>query len=142
MLRKKMLLRCVVSAIVLTFAAATFSKGPPTTGPVQEMDYDVTTDVILGMPNGAPPLSSFQGALRFGVALPADLSTFPPSPCAGTAAVWNAALEIKHKHWWDRQQFLGIVLQAMATDECALQIVRDESTTPPTVVSIQPIPAP
>jgi hypothetical protein len=139
MLRKKMLLRCVVSAFVLTFAAATFSKGPPTTGPVQEMDYDVTTDIILGMPNGAPPLTSFQGALHHGVALPADLSLYPPSPCAGTAAVWNDVLSAKHLHGWDQREFLGIVLQAMAAQECALQIVRDESTTPPTIVSITPI---
>ncbi len=145
MLRKKTLLRCIVSAIVLTVAGASFSKGPTTSGPVQEMDYDVTTDVLLGMPNGAPPLTSFYGALKDDVATAADLGNFalyPPSPCAGTAGVWNAILADPKMHHHERRMALALVLNVMAADTCEVQIVRDESTSPPTIVSITPIPVP
>ena len=156
MLRSKMLLGCVVSAVVLTSAGSGLTKKPNTDGPVQEMDYDVTTDVVLGLPNGASPLSSFQGALTKGVAQPANLVAFPPTPCAGVAAVWNAILAEKTKrghgegdHGNDgehgcssgaqQRQTLGLTLQVMATYQCSLQIVRDDSTNPPTIVSITPI---
>jgi hypothetical protein len=160
MLRSKMLLGCVVSAVVLTSAGSGLTKKPNTNGPVQELDYDVTTDVVLGLPNGASPLSSFQGALAKGVAQPANLVKYPPVPCAGVAAVWNAILAEKTKHGGhgdhgdgdgngdgehgcsssDAQRTaLGITLQVMATYQCSLQIVRDESTNPPTIVSITPI---
>lgn len=158
MLGKKMLLRCLVSAVVLTIAGAGFSKKPPVKGPVQEMDYDVTTDVVLGLPNGVAPVGSFQGALATGVALPADLSTFPPDPCFGVATMWNAILATPapsghhrgghgdhgdHHNTCDaadaQRAALSTALQVMGTYQCALQIVRDESTSPPTVVSITPI---
>jgi hypothetical protein len=123
------------------------------------MNYDVTTDVVLGLPNGVAPVTSYVGALAKGVALPADLSSFPPDPCLGIATVWNAILAepAAHgrghgdgDHGWnhgdhscnsaDQQRAqLGLTLQTMATYECALQIVRDESTSPPTIVSITPI---
>ena len=162
MFRSKMLLGCVVSAVVLTSAGSGLTKKPNTSGPVQEMDYDVTTDVVLGLPNGASPLSSFQGALAKGVAQPANLLKYPPVPCAGVAAVWNAILAEKTKgghgdhgdHGYGdgngdgdhgcssgdaQRQALGITLQVMATYQWSLQIVRDESTNPPTIVSITPI---
>jgi hypothetical protein len=140
MLRRTFLLRCVVAAVVLTISGIALSGPPAVTGPVQQMDYDVTTDVLLGMPNGLPPLTSFQGALGWRVALlPADLSTFPPNPCAGVAAVWNGILADRGLRWGSRREALRIALEVMATNECPAQIVRDESTTPPTIVSITPI---
>ncbi len=139
MLRRS-ILRCVVAAVVLTIAGIGFTKPPPVSGPVQAMDYDQTTDIILGLPSGSPPLQSFQGALADGAALPGVLSTFPPSPCAGTAAVWNGVLEDKKIHHHARKEALTVVLQVMATNECSLQIVRDISTTPPTIISLTPIP--
>jgi hypothetical protein len=139
MQRRNWLRYFVVSTVVLTIAGIGFSKKPPVSGPVQQMDYDVTTDIVLGMPNGLPPLTSFQGALHKDVALAADLSTFPPNPCAGIAAVWNGIIADVSMHEHARKEALIIVLQTMATNECPAQIVRDESVSPPKIVSITPI---
>ena len=143
MLRSKMLLGCLVSAVVLTSAGSGLTKKPNVTGPVQEMNYDETTDIILGLPNGVAPVISFQGATVKNVPQPADLPSYvpyPPTPCFGAAQIWNGILGAG-LHRKAEREALVLVLQVMATDQCGLQIVRDTSTNPPTIVSITPIPA-
>jgi hypothetical protein len=146
---RKVLLPCVTSLFVLSISGLALSHHPwsppppssTSTGPVQEMDYDVTTDILLGLPNGAPPLSSFERD-PFTVDLPGNISAYPPDPCYGIAQVWNAVLGNKGLGFWQRREFASVVLQVMATNQCAAQLVWDESTSPATLVSIQPIPAP
>jgi hypothetical protein len=142
MLRTKMFLRCAASVVVLTIAATGFShhpSPPPASAPVQELSYDVPTDVVLGLPNGLSPASSYQGALKKGEALAADISSYPPSPCRGAAEVWNGILADTSLHGHARREALSIVLNVMGAETCGLQVVYDESTTPPTVVSLTPI---
>ena len=147
MQNRKVLLSCVTSFFILTCSGVAFSHhhhGPPSStvsGPVQQLDYDVTTDVLLGMPNGAPPLSSFQHD-PFTVDLQADISSYPPDPCKGIAEVWNAILADTHMSHWERTRVEGVVLQVMATNQCAAQIVRDTAvspSSPASIVSLQPI---
>jgi hypothetical protein len=143
---RKVLLPCVTSLVVLTFSGLAFSHhhhSPSSTasGPVQEMDYDVTTDILLGLPNGAPPLSSFERD-PFTVDLPGTTHAIPIDPCDGITQVWNAVLSDKGMSFWERRRVASLVLNVMATDQCAAQLVWDESTSPATLVSIQPIPAP
>jgi hypothetical protein len=142
---RKVLLPCVTSLFVLTCSGLAFSHHhtpvSSATGPVQEMDYDVTTDILLGMPNGAPPLASFQRD-PFTVDLPGNIGTIPPDPCNGIAQVWNAVLADPGMGFFERRRVLSVVLQVMATNQCAAQIVRDEGVSPPVIVSIQPIAAP
>jgi hypothetical protein len=142
---RKVLLACVTSFVVLTCSGLAFSHHhtwtPPSSGvggPVQPMDYDVTTDILLGLPNGAPPLSSF---LRDPLTadLPADISSYPPDPCNGIAQVWNAVLSNPSIGFWQRRQFEDVVLSVLATNQCPAQVVRDESVSPPVIMSIQPI---
>jgi hypothetical protein len=149
MRNRRVLLSCVTSLSILMISGLAFSHHPwpppppsgTVSGPVQQLDYDVTTDVLLGMPNGSPPLSSF---LRdpFTVDLPADIASIPPDPCKGAAEVWNAVLADPGLGYWQRREFEGIVLQVMAANQCAAQIVRDTAvspTSPASIVSIQPI---
>jgi hypothetical protein len=142
---RSVLLPCVASLFVLSFSGLAFSHHhhttPSTTGPVQEMDYDVTSDILLGLPGGAPPLSSFQRD-PLTVDLAGIISTFPPDPCNGITQVWNAVLADKFMSRFERRRVESLVLQVMATNQCAAQIVRDESVSPPVVISFQPIPAP
>jgi hypothetical protein len=146
MQRRRVLLPCVTSLVVLTCSGFAFShhQQPPSstaTGPVQTMDYDVTTDILLGLPNGSPPLSSFQRD-PLTVDLAANIAAYPTDPCDGIAQVWNAVLTDTAMSHHERRRVEALVIQIMATNQCAAQIVRDESTSPPTIVSFEPIPAP
>ena len=138
MLRSKMLLGCVVSAVVLTSAGSGLTKKPNVSGHVETVDYEVASDTLIGIPKGSGLASSFQGATVKSVPQPGDLSTFPPDPCFGVATVWNGILAAK-LHGKAEREALIVTLQAMATNSCALEIVRDTSTSPPTIISITPV---
>jgi hypothetical protein len=138
MLRRK-LLSVVVGASILTIAGVSFSTNNPVTGPVKMMDFDQTVSVVLGMPGGVPPVTSFK-LEHDTVYEQAALNLYPPSPCLGAAQIWNEVVVAHHMSHEDKREFLGIVLKVMAQDECAAKMTRDTNVSPPTVDKIQPIP--
>jgi hypothetical protein len=147
-MQKRLLLSCVVSTFVVTLSGMAVGHNNHSvlaqTGPVTEDAYDVVQDILLAEPSGSPPVKSF---LRdhHTLELAADLSAFsnlPPSPCDGLAQAWNATLATHPLGGEERRRFLGILLQVMAENACAAQVVRDEAGPPPfRIVSIQPIPS-
>ncbi len=137
MQRRRVLFSLLASLSVLFISGIAVSGPKSVSGPVQVLDYDSATELVQGLPSGLPPLSSFARDVKT-VELPADLSLYPPTPCAGVAQVWNAVQADSSLHGFQRREVFGLLLQVMASNQCGAEIERDSSSSPPNIITITP----
>jgi hypothetical protein len=144
-MRRKLL--AFVSATALLYLSGAAQPTSSHTHVVKIMDYDRTTDVVAGYPNGEPPLGWYQRTSET-QHLPALVGPFfPPNPCKGLIIAWNQLLrqstasnssELQVDD--DRRRAFGRLLLRMAQHQCNAEILSDTSRSPEPIVSIRPVP--
>ncbi len=112
-------------------------------GKVQLMDYVPDTGVVVGYPDGQPPLGWYQRTQHTAY-LPGPPSFhYPPSPCRGLARAWNVIVRFQPRSTAVetlRRQALQRILGQMSQHECNALIDRSASGTPADIVKISPTP--
>lgn len=138
MVRRK-LLALLVAATVFCIAGAVHSDSP-VSGNVTLMDFEDTTNTLLGYPDGTPPLGWFKRVPKTKY-VPAFVDPkYPPNPCRAWTRLWNRVLTHPKLPAYTRQVLLTVVLRKLAQHQCRADIDRDANSDPQTILSIQPTP--
>ncbi len=127
---------------VLCFAGVG-RTGKSVSGKVQLMDFVQQTNIVLGYPDGQPPLGWYHRTEHTQF-LPGPPSFyFPPSPCRGLDRAWNVIVNLQAKNGSVevlKRMALVRILGQMSKHECNAIIDRNANGTPADIVKINPTP--
>lgn len=117
--------------------------GKTVSGKVQLMDYVPNTGIVLGYPDGQPPLGWYHRTQHTDFVPGPPSSFYPSRPCRGLGHAWNvivrfqprtSAVETLKEHALER------ILTQLSRHECNAQIERNASGTPANILKISPTP--
>ena len=133
------LLATLVAATVLLIAGVVQSD-QPVKGNVTLMDFDGQTDVLLGYPDGTPPLGWYKRVQKTKY-IPAVINNpqAPPNPCRIWTRVYNRVLArpLPPKA---QAAVMRVIFTKLAQHQCRADINRDANSDPQVMNSIQPTP--
>jgi len=127
---------------VLCFAGVGHT-GKTVSGKVRLMDYVQQTGLVLGYPDGQPPLGWYHRTNNTVFAPGPPSVFFPPSPCRGLGRAWNVIVNLKPRRGVGallQRKALERILTQMTKHECNAIIDRNASGVPSNIVKISPTP--
>lgn len=127
---------------VLCFAGVG-RTGKTVKGKVQLMDYVQQTQIVLGYPDGQPPLGWYHRTNHTQFVPGPPSFYYPPSPCRGLARAWNAIVRFQPRRESVqvlKRRALERILTQMSRHECSASIDRFANGTPADIVKINPTP--
>jgi hypothetical protein len=131
----------LLTSLFLLCVAAPGRSSNTVTGKVHLMDYEAQTGIVLGYPNGVPPLGWFRRTANT-IFLPGPAQGhYPSRPCLRLAATWNFIVAIPAHNPFIahlRTQALDNLLTKMSQSECNVNIERDAGDPPANIVTIAP----
>jgi hypothetical protein len=128
----------LVATFVLSLGGVVLADTPPTPEQIQATDFDPQDNQLAGF--GARPTGQILNFYthvqhtRHLISL-GDNGTVihPPSPCRRLTHVWNFAIRRHLPH-----SIQLVLLQRLAERQCFMDVTSDETTSPPTLLSVQP----
>ena len=126
-------------AATLLLVAGVVQSDQPVKGNVTLMDFEDETDVLLGYPDGTPPLGWFKRVQKTKFVPGFIDPQHPPNPCRVWTRVYNRVIArpLPPKA---HAQVMRVVLGKLAQHQCRADIERDANSDPQPIISIEPTP--
>lgn len=135
-------LLALLTSFFLLCVAAPGRSSNTITGKVHLMDYEQRSGIVLGYPNGLPPLEWFKRTPNTDFLPGPPPGRFPPSPCRQIDRTWNRilAVPVHNSFIIYRLKTLALnhLLTTMSQHGCTVNIERDPVATPADILKINP----
>jgi hypothetical protein len=136
--RARRLFPLLVAGFVLSIGGAAVADTPPAPEQIQATDFDTQDSQLAGFqtrPAGRVLAFFSHARTTQHLVSVGDNGTVihPPSPCRGLTLVWNFAITRNLP-----RSIRMVLLQRMAERQCFMDVTTDETTTPPTLISVRP----
>lgn len=133
----------LLTTLFLVCVAAPGRTGDTATSKVQLMDFEQQTGIVLGYPDGQPPLGWYRATQHTEFVPGPPSSRFPPRPCRGLAHAWNMIVRLQPPSDFVaqlKQQALIHLLYNMSLHQCNVTIQNYVGETPADIVQLNPTP--
>lgn len=135
----------VLGAVSVLTVAAVGQSAAPVDGPVQLEDFDASTNMLRGYPypeaNNPPGyFHRVENTQHLPATIPNPNNKYPPNPiapCSAQMKVWNNVISRVPEGPGRANALLG-VLTRLSQHQCCVDMVRDETSSPPTILSLRP----